>query len=71
VHRLSKLRTDQSLISTTTHGEEPREEDAGLYFSYGRALLENAITQNAVLGNGQGNEPEDAVEPIDDNGEPR
>ncbi|KAH7094189.1 hypothetical protein BKA62DRAFT_760842 [Auriculariales sp. MPI-PUGE-AT-0066] len=52
-------------LISAKHGEEPRQEDADVYFSYGRALLETAINSNSVLGNGQGDEPEDAVEPVD------
>lgn len=54
--------------STKEHGEQPREEDAMLFFNYGRSLLENAIIQNSVLGRGQGDGPEDAVEPLEEKG---
>lgn len=36
-------------LMTNTHGESA-PETADLYFSYGKALLENAIAQNSVLG---------------------
>ncbi|KAF7309196.1 SHNi-TPR domain-containing protein [Mycena kentingensis (nom. inval.)] len=49
-------------IMTKEHGEEA-PETADLYFSYGRALLENAIAQNSVLGKdgdkGEGDEDEE------------
>ena len=32
------------------HGEDIPVEHADLYFAYGKALLENAISSNAVLG---------------------
>ncbi|KAH9951161.1 hypothetical protein B0H21DRAFT_776245 [Amylocystis lapponica] len=44
-------------LITATHGEDAPEL-ADLYFSYGKALLENAIAQSSVLGKEQ---PDDAV----------
>lgn len=43
-----------SLIShrTSQHGEDSPEA-ADLYFAYGKALLENAISQTSVLGKDQ------------------
>ncbi len=57
------LRGSRSLNSflifrTQKYGDEA-PETADLYFSYGRALLENAITQSGVLGKDQ---PEAAPE---------
>jgi hypothetical protein len=46
------------LRRTKRHGEKA-PETADLYFSYGKALLENAISQSSVLGKEQ---PEDGVE---------
>lgn len=40
------------LCSTTKYGEDGPEM-ADLYFAYGKALLENAISQSSVLGKGQ------------------
>lgn len=39
-------------VRTTKHGEDA-PETADLYFSYGKALLENAISQSGVLGKEQ------------------
>lgn len=41
------------LSRTAEHGDNAPEA-ADLYFSYGKALLENAITQSSVLGKDQG-----------------
>jgi len=49
------------LYSTTQLGENA-PETADLYFSYGKALLENAIGQNSVLGKEQGEEAAEAEE---------
>jgi HAT1-interacting factor 1 len=40
------------LHRTKKHGEDA-PETANLYFSYGKALLENAISQASVLGKEQ------------------
>lgn len=42
----------RSHLRTAQHGEDAPEA-ADLYFSYGKALLENAISQSAVLGKEQ------------------
>ncbi|KAJ7754264.1 hypothetical protein DFH07DRAFT_921185 [Mycena maculata] len=49
--------------ATKTHGDEA-PEIADLYFAYGKALLENAITQSGVLGKDQpeGDAEEEAPE---------
>lgn len=44
--------TPCSLCRTAKHGEDAPEA-ADLYFSYGKALLENAIAQTSVLGKEQ------------------
>ena len=41
------------LFDSTQQLGENAPETADLYFSYGRALLENAIVQNSVLGKEQ------------------
>lgn len=46
---------------TAQHGEDSPEA-ADLYFAYGRALLENAISQSSVLGKGQTDQGLDAEE---------
>jgi hypothetical protein len=50
---------------TGQHGEDA-PETADLYFSYGKALLENAISQSSVLGRGQ---VEEDMEGITANGD--
>ncbi|KAF9446196.1 hypothetical protein P691DRAFT_709032 [Macrolepiota fuliginosa MF-IS2] len=45
-------------LATTQYGDDT-PETADLYFSYGRALLENAITQSGVLGKDQPEAPAD------------
>ncbi|TFK74963.1 hypothetical protein BDN72DRAFT_788133 [Pluteus cervinus] len=47
-----------ALDLTTKQLGDDHPETADLYFSYGKALLENAITQSSVLGKEQGEEPE-------------
>lgn len=42
---------------------ENAPETADLYFSYGKALLENAIAQSSVLGKEQGEEVEEDDQP--------
>ncbi|EJD43852.1 hypothetical protein AURDEDRAFT_185418 [Auricularia subglabra TFB-10046 SS5] len=42
---------------TEKHGEKPPIEYADLYFDYGKALLESAISSNAVLGKAEEEEP--------------
>jgi hypothetical protein len=49
---------------TKTHGENA-PETADLYFAYGKALLENAISQATVLGKEQ---PEDGVDATEGKG---
>ena len=52
-------RSDHRLCdSTKKHGEDA-PETADLYFAYGKALLENAISQNSVLGKQNADEDED------------
>lgn len=46
---------------TKTHGDNA-PETADLYFSYGKALLENAISQATVLGKEQPEDGADAAE---------
>lgn len=46
---------------TKKHGEDA-PETADLYFSYGKALLENAISQASVLGKEQPKNEEEAEE---------
>lgn len=46
---------------TKKHGEDA-PETADLYFSYGKALLENAISQATVLGKEQPENGEEAQE---------
>lgn len=46
------------MYSTKKYGDDA-PETADLYFSYGRALLENAITQSGVLGKEQPEAPLD------------
>ena len=53
---LTRLRV--GAIRTEKYGEDA-PETADLYFSYGKALLENAISQASVLGKEQ---PENGVE---------
>ncbi|KAI0309154.1 hypothetical protein OF83DRAFT_41342 [Amylostereum chailletii] len=48
-------------LMTKEHGENAPEM-ADLYFSYGKALLENAISQSSVLGKDQGGEGADDEE---------
>jgi HAT1-interacting factor 1 len=45
--------------SSTKKCGEDAPETADLYFAYGKALLENAISQSSVLGKDQ---PEDGAE---------
>jgi HAT1-interacting factor 1 len=40
------------MFSTVKYGDNAPEA-ADLYFAYGKALLENAITQSSVLGKDQ------------------
>ena len=44
--------TSDGLDSVEKYGDDA-DETADLYFSYGKALLENAISQSAVLGKDQ------------------
>ncbi|KAJ8495814.1 hypothetical protein ONZ45_g12686 [Pleurotus djamor] len=46
-------------LATAEHGEDA-PQTADLYLAYGRALLENAISQNSVLGKEQNEEEDDA-----------
>jgi HAT1-interacting factor 1 len=46
---------------TKKHGEDA-PETANLYFSYGKALLENAISQASVLGKEQPENGDEAEE---------
>ncbi|KAJ6620654.1 hypothetical protein B0H10DRAFT_2021293 [Mycena sp. CBHHK59/15] len=57
-------------LITNTHGDDA-PETADLYFAYGKALLENAITQSSVLGKEhpeEGAEDEEPVESTSGNG---
>ena len=62
---LTRTRLTNVAIRTQELGEHS-PEIADLYFSYGKALLENAITQNSVLGKnqseGEGDEAEGSSE---------
>ncbi|KAI0070803.1 hypothetical protein K474DRAFT_1669694 [Panus rudis PR-1116 ss-1] len=49
-------------LSTAKHGEDAPQL-ADLYYAYGKALLENAISQNSVLGNQQAAEEVLPAEP--------
>ena len=48
------------MLSRTKEKGEDAPETADLYFSYGKALLENAISQSTVLGKEQPEDGEDA-----------
>jgi hypothetical protein len=50
------------VCSTKKCGEDA-PETADLYFSYGKALLENAISQSGVLGKDKDKQEEGAEEP--------
>ncbi|KAG5647843.1 hypothetical protein DXG03_007767 [Asterophora parasitica] len=54
--------TALELITKTVGEDSP--ETADLYFSYGKALLENAIAQSSVLGKEQTEEEEDEGAPV-------
>ena len=47
-----RVSASDSLDSVEKYGDDANET-ADLYFSYGKALLENAISQSAVLGKEQ------------------
>jgi HAT1-interacting factor 1 len=48
----------EAFVRTQQSGEDS-PENADLYFAYGKALLENAISQSSVLGKDQGEEGAD------------
>jgi hypothetical protein len=52
--------TNHPLYRSNTHAEDAPEM-ADLYFAYGKALLENAIAQNSVLGKEQQQQQDGAV----------
>ena len=64
---LVHITASYSLRSRTSKYGDGAPEAAVLYFSYGKALLENAIAQTAVLGKEQAEEALAKPEPEEGN----